>query len=472
MQKNTLWWVTCGLITAGILLWLINWWAGRPLFLDESNVARNLYDRSFAGLFSPLDYRQYAPPLYLVLAKACGELFGYGERSLRIPSLLGGLLAVWSLVAAGRALKLGWWGLLPLALLFVNPVVLRYAAEVKPYALDLGIAAVVLAWGVSERRPGWWTAILGAVAVWASLPAIFVLASVGVYRFLPPLFNPSHRTSGPARMVWLLNGVIWLASFALLYFLVLSPSVGSKYLNQYHGAYFFPVPGQEAFLQDGLRLLNGFFRLSFGFTSLAIGFGWVVAAAVFWHKKQTWLLLPTGLVIGASAFGQYSLIPRLLLFVLPGWWLLAAVLGKRVSARFPGWGTWAFALSSLLVCGGTNVVQHYFRPQIFSDSRRLVRELEPGYTPVLHHGAVPAYDYYYRIHPTAPPQFTALGEGHLQNAVLPGNYVLLYDVLTQGNIRESVQQDSLWAAARGCEVRSVALFRAKALYVSCPAKTD
>lgn len=428
-------------------------------------MVRNLYDRSFAGLFTPLDHRQYAPPLYLVAAKACGELFGYGERSLRLPALLGGLLAVMGLWWAVRTLKLGWWGLLPLGLLFVNPTVLRYVAEVKPYALDLGLAAIFLAWGLARSRPGWWFAVAGAVAIWASLPLIFVLAALGLYRFLPLLFGSKHRTGERAQIQpWLLTGALWLGSFALLYWQVLAPSVGTKYLNVYHGDYFFPLPTDSTELLQAGKLTLGFLRLAFGFTGLALAIGVVIFFSAAYHRSHLWLLLPLALVVLASIGGYYSLLPRLLLFTLPGWWLLAGVESARTNGKI---GPMAL-LAWLMILGGTNVAQHFVKPQVFSDSRRLVLETKPGYEPVLHHGAVPAWDYYHRIHPDGNGLVTPANVGDVRELPSPDRTVLLYDVLTQGNIRESVRQDSIWAAERGCRVKSVAMFRAKALYLDCP----
>ena len=454
-------------VVAGVLLWGINWWGNRPLFIDEANVARNLYDRTFAGLFWPLDHRQYAPPLYLALAKACGELFGYGERSLRGPALLGGALAVVGMIVGGKALKLGWWILLPLVLLFVNPVVLRYVSEVKPYALDLGLAALFLAWGLRGGKPGWKIIVAGVVGIWASLPLIFVLAAVGLHRFLPSLFRPFPRTGGRAPLPWIVTGICWLSSFAVLYFTVLEPSVGSNYLNIYHGRYFFPLPGSEGFTSRATDLLMSFPKLAFGFTAMAIAAGTLAGFSALAFRKTAWLLLPAGLVIIGSAFGFYSLIPRLLLFTLPGWWLAAGWLSKRFSERFSGWPTWLLVGGWVLILGGTNVGQHYFSPQKFSDARRLVRELQPDFTPVLHHSAEPVYDYYTRINPPriVPKSATT---ANIRAVAMPGNYVVLYDVTTQGNVRESLRQDSIWAAERGCEVRTEAMFRASTLYVSCP----
>ena len=56
----------------------------RDLFLDEVNVARNLYERNFTSLLHVLDYEQYAPPLFLWFSKINTLLFGYSELALRL----------------------------------------------------------------------------------------------------------------------------------------------------------------------------------------------------------------------------------------------------------------------------------------------------------------------------------------------------------------------------------------------------
>lgn len=469
MLKDKLWWLAFALIGGGLLLWGINWWANRPLFLDEANIARNLYDLPFAGLFSPLEHRQYAPPLYLVLAKICGELFGYSERSLRLPAMLGGILAIHGLLVGSKAINLRWWTLLPLGLLLVNPTAFRFVGEVKPYGLDLGIAALLIGYGLKGFRPSWQWALCGSIAVWYSLPAVFVLAALGIHYFIQSWreAEPSIKTLRP----WLLTAGAWILSFAVLYVTVLAPSIGSKYLNIFHLPYFFPLPGQDDYWATAGQLLLSYPKLAFGFTAVAIGLGTVVAlgSLVFLRKEGvSWLLLPLLFVTCASAFGYFSLIPRLLLFTLPGWWLLAGRLSQYASQKSPRAITPLIIGLWLLVLGGTNILRHFSSTATFSDAKALSWELEPGYHPILHHGAVPGFDYYQRIHPQGPMVDTTAETSSIRVAQQPGNYVLLYDVLTQGNIRISAQQDSIWATERGCKVRSKHFYRAKALYVECP----
>ncbi|MBC6994539.1 hypothetical protein QWY85_06135 [Neolewinella lacunae] len=452
------------LLLAGLALWLINWWAGRPLFIDEANLVRNLYDRSFGELFTPLDHAQYAPPLYLVLAKACGELFGYGERSLRLPALLGGVLGIVGLVLGSRTLRLGDWTLLVLALLFVNPTVLRYVGEVKPYALDLGIAALLLAGGLRYPRPHWLWVVAGAVAVWWSLPAAFVLAAVGGTRLF----------AKEGRLGWLLVSGLWLLSFVVLYLVLLRPSVNDVQLANYHEQYFFPLPGTAGF--DWLRalwLLVELPKLAFGFTAWSIGVGTALALAGLALRPTAAALLfwPVLLVLAASTQGQYSLITRLLLFTLPGWWWLAAISSQRVFAeqKIPSLARYGLLLGWLIVLGGSNVSRHYTSPLSFSDARWLVTTFDPGYRPLLHYSSEPAFDYYRRIHPVSgAPQSTTPTVQDLQDQPPTGKYVLLYDVLTNGNIRARMEHDQVLGAQRRCKVRTEAMANAARIYLDCP----
>ncbi len=450
------------MIASGLLLWGINLLYGRPLFIDEANVARNLFDRGFGGLFLPLAYEQYAPPLYLVLTKVMAEAFGYGELSLRLPAFLGGLVAVYGLVRAGEHLQLGYWGLLPLALLFVNPTVLRYVTEVKPYGMDLGVAAGLIALHLRTRPPvlGSW-AIIGVVCPWLSLPSVFVLAAIG----LDGLRN---------RWQWLWPIGAWLVSFALLYGLVLRASVGSGYLNAYHAAYFFPLPDSWSALRQIAELGQGVLRVTVGYTVL--GWIWATGLLLFslYHLRaeQGWLVLPLLLVVAASALRQYSLIDRLLLFVLPSLWLLLSLAVPWVFNRLSKPGRLVFILSSLVVLGGTNIYLSYVRPIGFGDGRQLAEVTTRGPVSYLHPLAVPVVDYYVRIHPRPVRTQGEVIVGLPEEGTVVANFQILFDVTTEAHIAQTIQGTAEAAAGRGCQVRRKNLFRAVALRIRCPAPSS
>ncbi len=438
-------------LSAGLLLWLINLLHARPLFLDEANVARNLFDRSYTGLLLPLDHDQYAPPLYLWLTKLMGETFGYGEVALRIPAFLGGLLAAASLYLGGRRLLPGGYAVLPLLFLFVNPHVLQYVSEVKPYGVDLGVAAALLTAALirDPDRPSlvlW--ALGGAVAVWLSLPSVFVLAAVGLYGLYHDL-----------RWVWPI--AVWLLSFGLLYTVLLRPYLEVSVLQAYHEAYFLD-PTSPSSVVSRLAAIG---RLAFGHTVVAIGGGGLLLVYGVWKEsiRSFWCTFPLLIVLIVSVGGYYSLIDRLMLFALPGLWLVASLgVHRLVSLSRLAWIPVGLLL--IFVLGSTKVWRYYTAPQVFSDGRRLAREVKASKLPVrLHHLARPVIDYYARIHPNTRFDYRE------QEEPKPGRYRKFFAVLTAPSVRQAVEHEQRGAAARGCRVDRKNLYRAVILTIRCPA---
>ena len=82
------------IVLGGIVLRIALFIQNRNLIIDEANIVRNLAERGFAGLTKPLSYEQYAPPIFLWLEKLSSIAFGYGEKAMRLYSLLCGLGAL------------------------------------------------------------------------------------------------------------------------------------------------------------------------------------------------------------------------------------------------------------------------------------------------------------------------------------------------------------------------------------------
>ena len=260
--------------------------------------------------------------------------------------------------------------------------------------------------------------------------------------------------------------------------MILRPSVGSNYLNNFHSSYFFPLPTVDGFdYKEALTILLAQPRLAFGFTAFAIlwGLATSLVAIIEAPRRLSFLMIsPLLIVILVSATKHYSLIPRLMLFTLPGWWLLSALGTKRLCEKIGHKTVYKYSIffSWLVLTGGTNVVRHLYEPLLFSDSRKLTTQIDSGYVHILHKSAIPAYDYYNRIHPQTPySDYMVIKEDDLQYQESPGTYVVLYDVTTQNSINNKVFRDSLWAVEQGAaEIRIRELFRAKSLYVKLTKK--
>ena len=439
------------LLVAGLVLWVINLVHARPLFLDEANVVRNLFDRGYAGLFVPLDHEQYAPPLYLALTKLLGELLGYREVVLRLPAFAGGLLAVYALYRAGNYLRLGYWTLLPLALCFTNATVLRYVGEVKPYGLDLGLAALVLALHLrpAARPNRWaWTG-LGMLLPWFSLPSVFVLGGVGLVKLLRDVR-------------WLAPIAGWLASFAVLYLTVLRQSVGTDYLDSFHAAYFVRIPASVADWRALGHLGWSVLRLVYGHTAVSLLWGGVVVTYGLVHVRLRHLVLILPLLLAAAASGLhfYSLIDRLLLFALPGVWLATALAARRLYASLRPPLRIVFLVVTLFALTSTGAWRGYYRPVTYSDGRALAA-LAVRHPYTYDSLAEPVLDYYLRIHPDH-------GKAHPPAGADAKAYFRLYDVTTAPSVRAMLSADSTRLLRAGCRVSKTELYRAAALRVDCP----
>src|ERR1700728_593365 len=79
----------------GAVLRIARWFHPRSLWLDEIYLAQSVLGRSLHDLlFTPLMDWQAAPPGFLFLVHFCVAIFGSGERSLRLVSLLFGLASL------------------------------------------------------------------------------------------------------------------------------------------------------------------------------------------------------------------------------------------------------------------------------------------------------------------------------------------------------------------------------------------
>ncbi|MEM1182025.1 MAG: glycosyltransferase family 39 protein, partial [Acidobacteriota bacterium] len=206
-----------------------------PLWLDELFLDHNLERLSFVELAGPLLDGQNAPVAWLWLEKALWLGFGASEFGLRLPALIASLASLPLIAAvAGRALPTS-FALFPVMLVTFSPFAIWQSFQLKPYAVDLGTALLLLwlgqRWVDSEsddgegRRP-WTLALVGGASVWLSLPAIFVLAGVGAVLALDAWRRPAQGRRFSTAAV----GALWLLSFGAHYFLFLRPRPQPEWL--------------------------------------------------------------------------------------------------------------------------------------------------------------------------------------------------------------------------------------------------
>ncbi len=204
---------------------------------DETALMANVIQRSYADLLAPLDYQQVAPVGYLWAAKAMTQLLGVHELSLRGIAFVASVLTLLLMVRIARAATQGWATLLAVGILAVSNYHVRHAAEMKQYALEALVTAALIALGLATARAraaaAWGLLALTPLAMFFSLPAVFVLGGLAL-ALLPEIYR-----RGSARW-WGWYGAFLACigvSFLALYLAVLQPQFARHFtaMDQHWG---------------------------------------------------------------------------------------------------------------------------------------------------------------------------------------------------------------------------------------------
>jgi hypothetical protein len=396
------------LVVLGVTLRVRQYLFDRSLWLDECLLALNIIRRSPSALLQPLDSHQLAPVGFLLLERLSVSLFGSGERALRLLPFLAGIASVFLFSAIARRIVGGLAGAVSLALFAVSGPLVYYASEAKQYSSDVAVALLLLALalpalevGLSPLR----TAVLaaaGAIAVWFSHPAIFVLAGIGLCLFLPWL-----RQRGPAdRRRALSVASAWAASFAVNWAVALRPASAVPGLRRQWSGEFAPLPPMS--LADARWFAGKFFEVftnPVGFVSVSAGLGalgFSVACAIGFRGRRGWLavlLAPLLFALIASALHEYPFEGRLLLFAVPFLLLVVGEGSERLAreVRRGAEAIGAIFIALLLFLPFARAAERFLRPQTNQELKAVLAHVRQhaANTDLLYgYRSSPAFDYY------------------------------------------------------------------------------
>ncbi|MBL7816903.1 MAG: glycosyltransferase family 39 protein [Saprospiraceae bacterium] len=310
----------------GILLRGNVWLQQRSIFLDEANLIQNYLEKSYAELFGHLDYQQYAPPLFSVIMKFVFQTFGVNELSAKAFPLLCGIGLLFAFYSLAQRLLSRFAAAFALLFVCFDKIFIDYATECKQYATDALITVTLLLLSQTidfksfNRQKAILWALIGSLAIGFSMPSIFVLASVGAY-YIYQFWHTKNKAA-----LWQIGSVggFWLVQFAVYFLFVLKTDAQSDNLQNYHLQYFFAFPPLS---MSDLSLLKtqvlGIIDRAIGITVLAAVLAilsFLIGVIHLWRTQKgrfLLLLLPIVLTLTASALHYYSLIARLILFLLP-----------------------------------------------------------------------------------------------------------------------------------------------------------
>ncbi len=345
-------WLLWSLIGIGIFLRLNHFLSRGALSMTETSLATSLVSRSYKALLEPLDYRQMAPVGFLFIERFFIQIFGTSEYALRLFPLLAGIISI------PLFLKLARINLdrkaIPIALTIfaTSKYVIFYSSVVKQYSSDVAIALVLFLTGfyVTSHHLSCWRllvlGLLGAIAIWFSLPAVFVLAGIGMCLIVIYLAKKEWKGLGFLSLVIML----WICSFTFYYMCIHRNYEHYGRMLRYWKDAFMPLPSSS--LADICwfpNTLERCFRIPGGFKTnilIVVICFFVGSISMFKskRKKVCILLLPILFALSASGLRSYPFEGRLLLFLTPSIFLMVAEGAEKIRER-----VW-FSAPSLGIC--------------------------------------------------------------------------------------------------------------------------
>ncbi|HVT58537.1 MAG TPA: hypothetical protein VHR45_09060 [Thermoanaerobaculia bacterium] len=334
-----------GLLALGATLRLWQFGADASQWVDELALSRSIVELSPAALLSgPLPFGQVAPPGFLLLEKAAVALAGAGDYALRLLPLAASLIAlVLFLRLAVRLLVRPAAIAFALALFALQPELVRYAAQVKPYAGDLAaaLALTLLAGSLfgTPPPPAPWLAlqvgVAGVVAVFLSHAAVLVLAGLALGLLLSALLVRRRRAlaaSAAAISLWAVGG----GAALLLATRAMTPRMHA-YLYHFWAPSFAPWPhsvaGDARWAVAAISGEIGAAGLGYRWPAFYAGLA-VLGMVALWRRRRALsplLLGPGAVALGAAGLGLYPFASRLVLFIVPAL-ILAIAAGAETLA--------------------------------------------------------------------------------------------------------------------------------------------
>jgi hypothetical protein len=201
-----------------------------------------------------------------------------------------------------------------------------------------------------------------------------------------------------------------LVEFAAYYYFLLKDQAHSKYLQNFHANYFLvatPTTAKEFahnwyVTTELISLTTGYTLLSklFNFSLLAFGSVLLLRKSV---AKGLLVLLPIFFTLVAAAINEYTMIPRVVLFMMP---LFLVVIGYAIEffVNLPNrafrYTCWALCLACLFIHNDVKMLWRPFYNEEITRAMQLMKEGGIRGTQInISHGSAPAFTYYTQIHP-------------------------------------------------------------------------
>jgi hypothetical protein len=224
-----------------VFLCLLHFFSQRPLWLDEGFVFSNIKALNYREIFGPLEPSQVFPRLHLCIIKFFSQPFGYHVLALRIFSLATMLWAyfLWQRIYRNDLGET--WESVGAMLSFSGSYAMSYyAAELKPYAMDVLAGGLVTLAILRLSRANMQSHVIHP-PLWVMFLPLMLFFSYGALFFLPwPFLSLLFLSQGKRshRSVALIYFLLSVGIFLFLYRFDLRFTSQQKALIGYWESYF------------------------------------------------------------------------------------------------------------------------------------------------------------------------------------------------------------------------------------------
>lgn len=413
IYSNKFLWI---IICVGILLRLIRYLHNPSLGFDEAAIAGDIITRPFSELFYPSPtIEQTSPYGFVILVKLFSQLFGNSEYSLRLYPFLSGSVSMFLFYKVAKQYIKPSAVPFALGLFALSDPLIYYSADVKTYSCDVAITLLLFAaaWFIQANKVTTIKSILfglaGAVAIWFSHPAAFVLAGVGIVLTVTSVYRKDWGRLGRLGSAC----VIWAASFLSCYVFFTSKlisSFGNTLVFMDNNNAIMPLPPTN--LKDIQWYINTFFNIfnyPAGITLTGIAaMAFLVGGTIMYIEKREKffiLMLPAVFAFLASSIHMYAIQGRIILFLVPSILLVLAEGLEYIREKTNP--------SSALI-GTSIIILLFFHPLMWStyhatkpDSREEIKPVlqhikenwQKGDMLYVYYMSINAFEYYSNLHP-------------------------------------------------------------------------
>jgi hypothetical protein len=382
------------------------------LWDDELFLALSIAPRPFSELFSPLDFQQVAPIGFVIVQRLAVSLFGTNEYALRAFPFVCSLVLLPSVWIITKRLFGPWPAAIAVCLISVSFNALRYAAEAKPYGVDMCVSAAILAVAAYMiptrmtlgRSIGLIT--FGLLSLTFSIPSVFLLAGLGaalVWRSLTAEVNHVQRIQIAVIVI------VWLLAAVFTYVTFYSDPETTRYMRDYWEGTALDQADPAALisrLADGyvepLVAING--RVPFPvylFTLFLVITGLVVTPRSCRMEVSATMIAAFVCPVLAGLVGMWVFNTRLMLFTVPATAALAGLACWRVAAgartvagRQAAVGVVAAILVSYPARTGTYAVRHPENQALRQAVKFAMDQYRVGDIMYVYSRAMPAWIFY------------------------------------------------------------------------------